>query len=220
MKSKRKFSREFKQTAIRQMAGGKRAAEVARLLEVHPSDLYRWRRELNEYGAGVRRTGPKACGGGPYGRTGTKGRSASAGNRFSKASLAACRGTAPAVGTEQRRAFYQQVEKERRRYRVSVAGMCSRAGFSRAGYYRAQQPMPMPSQEDLKLRDAMHRVALEWPAYGSRRMSRELRKRGMKVNRKRLQRWMREDNLLCVAKRKFVVTTDSAHRCRFIRICR
>ena len=51
MKSKRKFSREFKQTAIRQMAGGKSAAEVARALEVHPSDLYRWRRELSEHGA-------------------------------------------------------------------------------------------------------------------------------------------------------------------------
>jgi transposase InsO family protein len=94
---------------------------------------------------------------------------------------------------------------------LSVVGMCSLAGFSRAGYYRAQQVEPKPSQEDLRVRDAMHRVALEWPSYGSRRMSRELRKRGMKVNRKRLQRLMREDNLLCVAKRKFVVTTDSAH---------
>jgi putative transposase len=94
---------------------------------------------------------------------------------------------------------------------LSVTGMCSLGGFSRAGYYRSQEPMAASSQEDLKLRDAMHRVALEWPAYGSRRMSRELRKRGMKVNRKRLQRLMREDNLLCVAKRKFVVTTDSAH---------
>ena len=50
MKSRRKFSREFKQTAIRQMAGGKSAAEVARALEVNPSDLYRWRRELEEHG--------------------------------------------------------------------------------------------------------------------------------------------------------------------------
>jgi putative transposase len=94
---------------------------------------------------------------------------------------------------------------------LSVAGMCTLAGFGRAGYYRAQQPAPKPSQEDLKLRDALHRVALEWPSYGSRRMTRELRKRGVTVNRKRLQRLMREDNLLCVAKRKFVVTTDSAH---------
>jgi transposase len=51
MNSRRKFSREFKQTAIRQLAGGKSAAEVARALEVHPSDLYRWRRELEEHGA-------------------------------------------------------------------------------------------------------------------------------------------------------------------------
>jgi transposase len=51
MKSRRKFSREFKQTAIRQMAGGKSAAEVARAVEEHPSDLYRWRRELEEHGA-------------------------------------------------------------------------------------------------------------------------------------------------------------------------
>jgi transposase len=50
MKTRRKFSREFKQTAIRQLAGGKSAAEVARALEVHPSDLYRWRRELEEHG--------------------------------------------------------------------------------------------------------------------------------------------------------------------------
>ena len=50
MEVKRKFTREFKQTAIRQLAAGKSAAEVARALEVNPSDLYRWRRELEEHG--------------------------------------------------------------------------------------------------------------------------------------------------------------------------
>ena len=39
MKLRRKFSKEFKQAAIRQMTAGKSAAEVARALEVHPSDL-------------------------------------------------------------------------------------------------------------------------------------------------------------------------------------
>jgi transposase len=57
MQSRRKFSREFKETAIRQLAGGKSAAEVGRALEVHPSDLYRWRRELDEHG-GEAFTGP------------------------------------------------------------------------------------------------------------------------------------------------------------------
>ena len=94
---------------------------------------------------------------------------------------------------------------------LSVAQMCTLAGFSRSGYYRSLIPAPKASQEDLELRDAMHKVALDWPAYGSRRMTKELQKQGWKVNRKRLQRLMREDNLLCVAKRKFVVTTDSGH---------
>ncbi len=39
----------------------------------------------------------------------------------------------------------------------------------------------------------------------------ELRRRGWTVNPKRVYRLMREDNLLCVRKRKFVVTTDSNH---------
>jgi transposase InsO family protein len=46
-------------------------------------------------------------------------------------------------------------------------------------------------------------------------MVEELYKRGWDVNRKRIQRLMREDNLLCVIKRKFVVaTTDSRHGLR------
>ena len=50
MKSRRKFSKEFKQTAIRRLESGQSVAEVARALEVNPSELHRWRRELQEYG--------------------------------------------------------------------------------------------------------------------------------------------------------------------------
>jgi transposase InsO family protein len=63
----------------------------------------------------------------------------------------------------------------------------------------------------MDLRDAIQRVALEWPSYGRRRITRELHRRGWAVNWKRVYRLMREDNLLCVRKRKFVVTTDSNH---------
>lgn len=93
---------------------------------------------------------------------------------------------------------------------MSVVQMCEVAGFSRAGYYRFLDP-EKPAPADMDLRDEMQKVALEWPSYGSRRMTRELKARGWDVNRKRVQRLMREDNLLCVRKRKFVVTTDSAH---------
>lgn len=94
---------------------------------------------------------------------------------------------------------------------LSVRRMCGLAGFSRAGYYRSPAPATNSSKEELEVRDALQKIALEWPAYGTRRMKAELENRGWRVNRKRVQRLMREDNLLCVAKRKFVVTTDSAH---------
>ncbi len=63
----------------------------------------------------------------------------------------------------------------------------------------------------MELRDAMHKVALEWPSYGRSRMTRELQQRGWEVGETRVRRLMREDNLLCVRKRKFVITTDSRH---------
>ena len=48
--ARRKFSKEFKEAAIRRLQGGQTAAEVARALEVHPSELHRWRHELDEHG--------------------------------------------------------------------------------------------------------------------------------------------------------------------------
>jgi putative transposase len=94
--------------------------------------------------------------------------------------------------------------------RLSVVQMCEVAGFNRAGYYRFLDPTT-PAAADMDLRDQMQKIALEWPSYGSRRITAELKARGWEVNRKRVQRLMREDHLLCVVKRKFVVTTDSAH---------
>jgi transposase InsO family protein len=89
--------------------------------------------------------------------------------------------------------------------------MCALMEVSRAGFYR---PGATPRAEEVKLRDHLQRVALEWPTYGSRRITAELRRSGWRVNRKRVQRLMRKDNLLCLRKRQFVVTTDSAHGCR------
>ena len=66
----------------------------------------------------------------------------------------------------------------------------------------------------MDLRDAIQRIALQWPSYGRPRITAELRRRGWTVNPKRVYRILREDNLLCVWKRKFVITTDSNHGCK------
>jgi transposase InsO family protein len=82
---------------------------------------------------------------------------------------------------------------------------------SRSGFYRfddSAEPGPEPHMD---LRDAIQRIALAWPSYGRPRITAELRRQDWTVNPKLVYRLMREDNLLCVRKRKFVVTTDSNH---------
>jgi transposase InsO family protein len=89
--------------------------------------------------------------------------------------------------------------------------MVKLAGVSRASFYRfAGEAEPGPDP-DMDLRDTIQRIALEWPSYGRPRITAELRRRGLTVNPKKVYRIMREDNLLCFRKRKFVVTTDSSH---------
>jgi putative transposase len=93
---------------------------------------------------------------------------------------------------------------------IPLTELCRLAEVSRAGFYR-RRGQASAEDADMELRDAIQRIAVEWPCYGSRRITRELRNRGRRVNRKKVQRLMREDNLLCLRKRRFVVTTDSDH---------
>lgn len=89
--------------------------------------------------------------------------------------------------------------------------MCALARVSRAGYYR-QWADREPEKEDMEVRDAIQKVALEHRRrYGYRRITAELRRRCMAVNHKRVLRLMQQDNLLAIRRRKFVLTTDSRH---------
>ena len=93
---------------------------------------------------------------------------------------------------------------------LTIERMVELGRVSRSGYYRFEEAEAGPDP-DLELRDAIQKIAVEWPCYGRPRITKELRRRGWVVNPKRVRRLMREDNLLCVRKRKFVVTTDSNH---------
>jgi putative transposase len=93
---------------------------------------------------------------------------------------------------------------------MTIVQMCQTADVSRASWYRRGDASPK-ADRDVDLRDDIQKIALEMPAYGRRRITAELRRRGWKVNHKRVARIMREDNLLCLRRRKFVATTDSGH---------
>ena len=95
---------------------------------------------------------------------------------------------------------------------LSVERMCQISRVSRAGYYRSLAEEE-PEAEEMLVRSAIQKVVLEHRhRYGYRRVRRELWDQGLVVNHKRVLRMMREDNLLAVQPRQFVVTTDSSHR--------
>jgi len=94
---------------------------------------------------------------------------------------------------------------------LSIERMCQLARVSRAGFYRSLQER-QPVAEEMEVRSTIQQIVLEHRRrYGYRRVTAELRRRGMIVNHKRVSRLMREDNLLAVQPRAFVVTTDSKH---------
>jgi len=125
--------------------------------------------------------------------------------------LAACRGAAEAASVDYPRLVYPYIEKQMNLATpIALTRLCGLAAVSRAGFYRWKAAAP-EMDPDLELRDRIQRIAVEFSYYGSRRITRELRRQGWTVNRKKVQRLMREDNLLCLRRRRFVFTTDSDH---------
>lgn len=67
-------------------------------------------------------------------------------------------------------------------------------------------------RKEIELRGRLQEIALEFPAYGYRRITAELKRRGRPANHKRVLRLLRQDNLLCLRRPAFLTTTDSRHR--------
>ena len=95
---------------------------------------------------------------------------------------------------------------------VDTSSACDVLGLSRSGYYKwVKHGEPESTTYEMELREQLQNVALEFPYYGYRRITRELGYRGYHANHKRILRLMRLDNLLCVRKRFKPQTTDSNH---------
>jgi putative transposase len=91
--------------------------------------------------------------------------------------------------------------------------MCHLAGVSRASYYRHWMEV-VPDEAEMAIRVAIQKVALaHHRRYGYRRVTMDLHRQGMTINHKRVLRIMREDNLLAIRYRKYVLTSDSHHEC-------
>lgn len=76
-------------------------------------------------------------------------------------------------------------------------------------YYHPKSPEDCPEQQALT--DRIEGIAEEFPRYGYRKVTAQLRRDGLLVNHKKIQRIMRERGLGVKKRRRFVRTTDSDH---------
>jgi transposase InsO family protein len=94
---------------------------------------------------------------------------------------------------------------------VDVQHLCKLAGLSRASYYRRFEARA-PREADVELTDHIELLSLRYRFYGYRRITAQLRRSGIIVNAKRVQRLMREDNLIAMRRKPFAPpTSDSRH---------
>lgn len=85
--------------------------------------------------------------------------------------------------------------------------VCAVLGVARSSYY--YRPVEPPAEARLK--EAIKKTAAEWPTYGYRRITEQLRRGKERVNHKRVQRLMRWMGLQARIRRQKRRTTDSDH---------
>ena len=78
-------------------------------------------------------------------------------------------------------------------------------------YYRPKAGNPEQMKAEASLMGRIEAICLEFPRYGYRRVTYQLKHEEWLVNHKRVLRLMRESDLLCRVKRNWVKTTDSSH---------
>ena len=95
---------------------------------------------------------------------------------------------------------------------LTIERLCQLVPVSRRSFYRSLKER-QPVEEETEVRSVIQQIALEHRRrYGYRRITAELRRRGMQVNHKRVVRIMQEDNLLALQPKRFKVTTNSSHK--------
>ena len=93
--------------------------------------------------------------------------------------------------------------------RVDVQHLCKLAGLSRASYYR-RFDVRAPHEADIELMNHIQALSLRYRFYGYRRITAELGRSGVVVNAKRVQRLMREDNLIAMRRKPFAPPTSNS----------
>lgn len=88
--------------------------------------------------------------------------------------------------------------------------VCKTFDVSKQSFYKWKKREPL-SDSDSNVLKSMSQIALEFPKYGYRRITKALHRQGEQINHKRVHRIMKENNLLVRRKKFRPITTQSGH---------
>jgi len=86
--------------------------------------------------------------------------------------------------------------------------------LSRSSYYYKPKRSTAKAEENERIVKRLNELAVEYSRYGYRRMTAQLKREGLCVNRKRVLRLMNENGIVVKTGRRAIVTTDSNHELR------
>jgi putative transposase len=93
---------------------------------------------------------------------------------------------------------------------LSVRRQCRLLGIARSGVYRERRPA---NDNDLGLMRRIDELFTSWPFLGSRRLARMLREEGHPINRKRVQRLMRQMGIAALGPKPRMTKRRRATKC-------
>ncbi|MBA7637840.1 IS3 family transposase ISMco1 [subsurface metagenome] len=87
-------------------------------------------------------------------------------------------------------------------------------GIPRSNYYYKPKKNFLKKKMDADLADLIEKIAYQYPYYGYRRITAELRRKGIVVNHKKVLKIMKKMGIQCRKAKKFARTTNSSHNFR------
>jgi putative transposase len=191
----RTFTAAFKaQVVLEVLSGIKSQAELAREHRLKPDLITRWKRQFLENAVACSRSRIPTM---LWRRRSRNSSRRSAARRWSWRSQKSVQHLEPAA----RRELAHELAEE-----YPVTAVCEMLGLARSSYYHE-----IERRDDDELRQAVEELSSQWPTYGYRRITAELRRAGWVVNHKRIARMMADMGLQARTNRRRKRTTDSRH---------
>ena len=95
---------------------------------------------------------------------------------------------------------------------LSIRKQARLLGVNRNRLVNKPHPPRAPRSSDREVLEALDKLHTRWPFYGQRKLLRELRGQGFRINRKRLRRLMVESGIEAIAPKRWTSMPDASHR--------